>query len=59
MGYRKARGITTMSDQEGKGYSLSVLCMKGVNLYPFATRTSELFSFKPSMMAPRPAMFWR
>ncbi len=27
--------------------------------YAFATRTSVLFSFIPSMMAPRPAMFWR
>ncbi len=25
----------------------------------FATRTRELFTFMPSMMAPRPAMFWR
>jgi hypothetical protein len=28
-------------------------------VYTFATRTSELFSFRPSMIAPRPAMFWR
>ncbi len=27
--------------------------------YPFATRTRVLFSFMPSMMAPRPAIFWR
>jgi hypothetical protein len=25
--------------------------------YRLTTRTSELFSFRPSMMAPRPAMF--
>ena len=31
----------------------------GKAVYPFATRTKVLFSFSPSIIAPRPAMFWR